>query len=321
MLNKKNIALLYGGNSSEREISLMSGNCVGKSLIRNGYNVTYIDTANKEEIKLLLTKQFDFAFICLHGKGGEDGSIQGFLEILNIPYSGPNIAASATAMNKARTKRIYDQVKIPTSPYVTLNIDDEYKLDEIFNELGDRVVVKAAKEGSSIGLYHVKNREEAKIAINNAFKYDSDIVIESYINGNEFTVAVLEFPIKKINEFKDKLSFNKNIAALPVIQIIPKNDYYDFASKYDEGGSQHICPAKINESLTKQLQDYAVKSHKALNCSGYSRTDFMIDKNNNIFALETNTIPGMTDKSLFPDAAKAAGINFDMLCNFIVNNK
>lgn len=320
MNTKKNIALLYGGLSSEREISLKSGKSVGKALENAGFNVTYIDTKFKNDLKRLIEEKFDFAFICLHGKGGEDGSIQGFLETLGIPYSGPDIAASATAMNKARTKQMYNHNHVPTADYFLIRDNEEYDLDKMLKVTGDNVVVKAAKEGSSIGLYTVQGKDNIQKAINKSFEYDDEVVVERFIAGREFTVAVLELPKEKFEEYKTKLPHKKNAIALPVIEIIPKNDFYDFASKYDEGGSIHVCPAKISESLTKKLQKAALDAYYTLKCYGYCRTDFIADNEENIYALETNTIPGMTSTSLFPDAARAAGIEFEELCKLIVNN-
>lgn len=320
MLDKKKIALLYGGKSSERDISLMSGQNVGESLAKSGHSITYIDTKNEEDLKKLLNESFDLAFIALHGRGGEDGSIQGFLDIANIKYTGSKIHASARAINKADSKAVYERENVPTARYFVVLKGKDYNLDECLKITGDDVVVKAASEGSSIGLYFANGKDEILEAINKAMEFDETVVVEKRVPGREFTVAVLEFSPDEIEKHNDALQFEENAAALPVIEIIPKNAYYDFASKYDEGGSEHVCPAQIDSSLAEELQMVAIKAHKSLGCCGFSRTDIRVDEQNNIFALETNTIPGMTKTSLVPDAARAVGISFDELCELIVKN-
>lgn len=313
----KKIALLYGGISSERDISLLSGKNVGESLIKQGYSVEFVDT--KTDLNKLIDTKFDVAFNCLHGKGGEDGTIQGFLETIGLPYTGSKVLASARAISKADTKVIYDNAKISNAKYFVVNKNEEFNLDELLQQTGDDVVVKASTEGSSIGLYFASGIDEIKAAIEKAFEFDDVVVVEKRIPGREFTVAVLEFPKDVKEKLSGVLNFEGNAAALPVIEIIPKNEYYDFASKYDEGGSKHECPANIEKALVDKLQQAAVKAHKVLGCSGFSRTDFRVDENNNFYALETNTIPGMTQVSLVPDAARSVGISFDELCSLILN--
>ncbi|MDO5328734.1 MAG: D-alanine--D-alanine ligase [Coriobacteriia bacterium] len=305
-MKKLKVALLYGGTSSERDISLNSGKNVGEALSETGHNIDYLDTKDKNNLIKLIDKDYDVAFLCLHGKGGEDGQIQGFLETIGLPYTCSGLLSSALAINKAITKNIYKENNIPTPVYVNLYKKMQVNIDDIIKTTGDHVVVKAAKEGSSIGLYIVKGKEEITEAINKAFKYDDVVVVEKFIEGKEYTVAV----IQKDGEEQ----------ALPVIEIIPKNKFYDFASKYDEGGSQHICPAEIDETLTKNLQSIAKQAFTCLQCRGVARTDFIVDDQNQAWALETNTLPGMTRMSLVPDAARAVGLNFSELCNIILEN-
>lgn len=318
MIDKKNIVVLYGGTSSEREISLVSGKNVGESLKRTGHNVMYIDPQNDNALKSLKDKNVDVAFIALHGKGGEDGSIQAYLESLNISYTGSKVEASKNAINKAKAKRIYDLSGVSNAKYFVVQKNDEIDITKIVETTGEDVVVKAASEGSSLGLYFAKGENQIKEAISKALTFDDTVVVEKRIAGREFTAAVVEFPSRYIRNNNLHLNMDGSAAALPVIEIIPKNEYYDFASKYDEGGSKHVCPAEIEECLSTKIQQIAIQAHKALKCSGFSRTDFRVDENNNIFALETNTIPGMTETSLVPDAARSIGISFDELCELIV---
>lgn len=321
MNNAKNIALLYGGTSSEREISLLSGKNVGEALASRGHKVVYIDTKNASDMEILKKGPFDIAYIALHGKGGEDGAIQAVLEKINLPYTGSKVKSSATAIDKAASKEKYIKANIPTAKYVVVKKEVPIDIDEIINTTGDDVVVKAANEGSSIGLYFANGKDEINQAIKKAFEFDETVLVEKRIPGREFTCAVVEFSKQDMEKYGAKLNFEANKAALPVIEIIPKNAYYDFASKYDEGGSKHVCPAEIDNNLARQIQEVAMKAHKCLDCSGFSRTDLRVDDNGNIFVLETNTIPGMTSKSLVPDAARAVGIEFEDLCELIINNE
>lgn len=314
------IAVLYGGISSEREISLLSGQNVADALKSKGHDVQLIDTKEKSQIQKLLTENFDIAYIALHGKGGEDGSIQGFLETIALPYTGSKIQASATAMSKAASKLVYERANIPTPPGIIIDKATDCDLSDEKNFPDLDVVVKASSEGSSIGLYFAQGLNQIVQAVKKAQQFDDTVVVEKRIPGREFTVAVIDFSPEKQREFVNKLTFHENSAALPVIEIIPKNEFYDFESKYDEGGSQHICPAQIDEALKTQLQNLAITAHKALGCEGFSRTDFRVSEEGKPFALETNTIPGMTSKSLVPDAARSIGINFEDLCDAIVRH-
>ena len=317
----KNIALLYGGTSSERDISLLSGKNVGEALTSRGYNVTYIDPKQNEDMDKLRNEKFDIAYIALHGKGGEDGAIQAELEKLGIPYTGSKVQASKNAMNKAVTKEIFKRGKVSSPKYFVVNKHQKTDLEKQIKITGDDVVVKAANEGSSIGLYFAKGKEEIEKAIEKAKDFDDTIIVEQRISGREFTCAVIEFDSEDKEHLGDKLTFDGNNAALPVIEIVPKNEFYDFASKYDEGGSEHICPAEIDDELAQKIQKLALKAHKSLECSGFSRTDILVSDEGQVYALETNTIPGMTSKSLVPDAARAVGISFEDLCELLINNE
>ncbi len=300
-INPKNmsVALLAGGKSHEREISIASGAAARVALERLGFKVEMIDPANKQDLARLVNGNFDVAFLCLHGKFGEDGTVQGLLETIGLPYTGSGVWASATAIDKARSKIFYERNNIPTPQSIMLTSPGSISASAVIEALGSNVVVKAATEGSAIGVFIVQGRVEIEEAINKAFEVDSEVLIERYVTGREFTIAVLG---------------NSNAKALPVIEIIPKSNFYDFESKYAKGGSKHVCPAEIDNNLALDMQNAAVAAHKALGCAGMSRSDFILDSEGNFWVLETNTIPGMTETSLLPDAAKAAGISFDKLC-------
>ena len=283
------VALLCGGKSNEREISLASGKGAREALETAGFSVTDIDPANKEDLKRLIEEPFDVAFLCLHGKYGEDGTVQGLLDIVGIPYTCSGVWSSALAMDKVKAKVFYEREGIPTPPSLTVNKGDKVDIQQVISSMGEKVVVKPGTEGSAIGVFIVEGAEAIEDALQKALDIDDEVLIERYIKGREFTVAVLG---------------NYEPKAMPVIEIVPKSDFYDFESKYAVGGSQHICPARIPDDVTKVMQREAENAHKALSCSGTSRTDF--------------TIPGMTATSLLPDAARAAGMTFPELCTKLI---
>ena len=297
------VALLAGGASGEREISLASGAGASQALKEAGFNVTMFDPANREDLKALLDGKFDVAFICLHGKYGEDGTIKGLLEILNIPYMGSGVWSSSLAMDKSRTKVFYRHFGINTPRSITLHKGDSYQVEEIAKKLGFPCVVKPANEGSALGVHIVDNFEALAKAIEEVAAIDIEVLMETYIKGTELTVAVLG---------------NKDPIALPVIEIVPKNEFYDFESKYAPGGSEHICPARLSEEDTANVQQIAIAAHKALGCRGVSRTDIILDEDGVCWVLETNTVPGMTATSLFPDSARAAGYSFPEVCTKLI---
>ena len=299
------VALLSGGTSGEREISIASGKSTFKALVDSGFQITNLDPANKEDLKTLIDGDFDVAFLVLHGRKGEDGVIQGFLELIDLPYTGSGVWASSTAMNKARSKVFYQQEGIPTPQSVTIFKDVHPDPSEVIELVGEKCVVKPSTEGSSLGVFIVEGEEQLATAMIDVFKYDDQALVERYVKGRELTVAVLG---------------NDDPVALPVIEIVPKNDSYDFESKYQPGGSEHICPANLPEEITLKVQDYAKRAHKALSCAGVSRSDFLVEEDGSCWILETNTLPGMTSTSLLPDAARAVGISFEELCVLMVKN-
>lgn len=298
------IALLAGGKSGERDISLASGNGARAALEEAGFPVTMLDPANAEDLKALIDGNFDVAFLCVHGRYGEDGSLQGFLELIGLPYIGSDVLSSALAMNKAKAKLMYEQAGLPTPPSLSVFSGEAVSEQDIVDKVGEHSVVKAASEGSTIGIFMVEKRADLLPAIERAFEFDSEVLIEKYVAGREFTVAVIG---------------NDDVSALPIIEIVPQDGFYDYEAKYTPGGSEHLCPAPLDAKATARMQDLAVKAHRALGCSGVSRTDFIMDEAGDCWILETNTIPGMTGTSLLPDAAKANGISFAELCRQLVS--
>lgn len=297
------VALLAGGKSGEREISLASGEGASQALKEAGFNVTVLDPAEKEDLKRLIDEPFDVAFLCLHGKLGEDGTVQGFLEVIGLPYIGSGVWSSALAMDKAKAKLYYQQHDIPTPPSVTVRAGDSVDAHRVIALLGDHCVVKPGTEGSALGVFIVEGEQAILDAVEKALEIDDEVLIERYIKGTELTVAVIG---------------GSDLQALPIIEIVPKSDFYDFESKYAPGGSQHICPAPLSDETTNMVQELAIKAHKALGCDGVSRSDFILEEDGSCWILETNTIPGMTGTSLLPDAGRAAGISFPDLCTKLV---
>ncbi|MDO5117028.1 MAG: D-alanine--D-alanine ligase [Eggerthellaceae bacterium] len=297
------VALLAGGRSGEREISLLSAEGAKAALQEAGFEVVQLDPAVRDDLKALIDGDFDVAFLCTHGRYGEDGSLQGFLELIDLPYTCPGVLASAMAMDKDKAKLVYRNADIPTPVSVTLVEGDGYDLDAIISVTGERTIVKAANEGSTIGIFKAHGREELQEAIENAFSFDAEVLVERFIEGREYTVAVIG---------------NDDARPLPVIEIIPASGFYDYEAKYAPGGSRHVCPAEISDEAAQEIQRLALRAHKALGCVGVSRTDFIMDEQGGCFALETNTIPGMTKTSLLPETARVSGMPFSELCTYLI---
>lgn len=299
------IALLAGGMSSEREVSLKSGDQVYEALDQGKYTVLRYDP--KTDLMQLVTDapKIDFALIILHGAYGEDGTVQGLLDCLGIPYQGSGVLGSAIAMNKVASKRLYEKAGIPTPPYLVLDGRWDSSFETIVSRIGIPLVVKPARGGSSIGMSIVREPGGLPEAIEKARSFGSEeVLIEAYIQGTELTVAVIG---------------NQELEALPVIEIIPdmRFTFFDYDAKYTPGASNEICPARIDEAIREKAQQLAMAAHRALFCEGCSRTD-MILSGANIYVLETNTIPGMTRTSLLPLAARTAGISFSALMDRLI---
>jgi D-alanine-D-alanine ligase len=303
-MEKLTLALLSGGISSEREVSLNSGEQVYEALDKDKYDIRRYDP--KTDLPRLIqdAAQIDAALIILHGPYGEDGTVQGLLELLHIPYQGSGVLGSSLAMNKAAAKQMYEKAGIPVPPYVVYDRNDTVDGDACAKKLGLPLVVKPVVGGSSVGMSIIRSVADLPDALEKAFEWDSAVMIEAYIDGTELTGGVIG---------------NSELEAFPIIEIIPdkEHDFFDYEAKYTAGITREICPARIDEDLTLQAQTLAKKSHQALFCRGYSRTDLIL-KGRELYVLETNTIPGMTATSLLPQAGQAAGYTFTRLLDRLI---
>lgn len=302
------IGVLCGGRSAERDVSLRSGEAIYKALLDGGYeNVVKIDVGY-DLVEQLKKNEIELAFLTLHGKYGEDGTIQGLLEMLDIPYTGSGVLASALAINKIATKKILKMEGIPTPEFVVVTRREvmEEGMEKVtakaLRGVGVPAVVKANTQGSTIGISFVHQQEKMSEAIESALQYDNDVLIEKFISGSEVTASVLG---------------NDDPVALPLIEITSTTGVYDYEAKYTPGMSDHIIPPRIPEDVQEKIKDLAVRAYLALGCRGLGRVDFMVH-NSEAQALEINTLPGMTATSLFPDAAKYAGIEFSSLADKLV---
>jgi D-alanine-D-alanine ligase len=301
---KLNLALIAGGISSEREVSLNSGNQVFDALDKEKYNIRRYDP--QSDLKQLVADAdgIDAALIILHGPYGEDGTVQGLLDLLDIPYQGAGVLGSALAMNKLVTKQLYASAGLPTAAHVVLSQRERADHGEVIARLGLPVVVKPVGAGSSVGMAIVRSEADLESALAKAFQHDDTVIVEAYKKGIEVTAGVLG---------------NDDLTALPLIEIVPdkSHSFFDYTAKYTAGETEEICPARISEALTEKAQAYALAAHRVLQLSGYSRTD-MILVEDEFYLLETNTIPGMTATSLFPQAAAVAGLPFGELLDRLI---
>jgi D-alanine-D-alanine ligase len=297
------VAVLMGGRSAEREVSLNTGTQVAAALTGTGHEVVTVDSAEADFISQLQLAAPDVVFICLHGRLGEDGTVQGMLELLDMPYTGSGVLASAMAMDKVVSKTTYVVSDIPTPAYVLLRAGEEWDSAGL-EALGPRTVVKPVSEGSAIGVHIVHQPSELPAAIEEAFTHDDRVLVEKFVEGAEVTVGVLG---------------NDDPQSLPTLEIVPAHEFYDYESKYVPGMSQHLIPAGIADEAQDICKHLAVAAHRALGCRGMSRTDMIVETDGTVHVLETNTIPGMTATSLLPDAARAAGIEFPQLCELLVD--
>lgn len=286
------VAVLMGGRAAEREISLRSGAAVYAALKRNGVDAIAVDVTDSP-IDALAGLNVDRVFNIIHGRGGEDGVLQGVLEVMGIPYTGSRVLASALSMDKLRTKLCWQGYGL-TTPLWTL-LKDEQDLDHCIDRLGFPVIVKPAQEGSSIGMSKAHNREELAQALKLASNFQCDVYAEAWVTGKEYTVAVL------------------NGAALPVIRLETPNAFYDYEAKYQANTTQYHCPCGLSAEQEQQLKDLAVLASEVIGVKGWSRVDVFVNQAGQYQLIEINTVPGMTDHSLVPMAAKQAGISFDDL--------
>jgi D-alanine-D-alanine ligase len=292
------VGVLFGGRSAEREISILSGTGVLQALRSQGVDAHAFDPAERS-LADLAAEKFDRVFIALHGRYGEDGSLQGALEQLGIPYTGSGVMASSVGMDKITTKIIWLSKAIPTPRYATVAPGDD--LDAIVLDLGLPLIVKPPLEGSTIGITKVEAAEQFEAAVALALGFDETVLAEEFVTGREFTVAVL--------------GTGKHARALPIVEIVAPQGNYDYQNKYFTDDTQYHCPAKLDAALTAEIQKHAVDAYRALGCEGWGRVDVLVRESDmRPFLLEVNTSPGMTSHSLVPMAARAEGISYEELC-------
>ncbi|MFQ0994692.1 D-alanine--D-alanine ligase [Gilliamella sp. BG2] len=294
------VAVLYGGTSAEREVSLKSGKAVHAGLLANGIDAHLIDT-KYHSITNLKEEGYTKAFIILHGRGGEDGIVQAILTYQNIPYTGSDVLSSALTMDKLKTKLVWKSLNLPVAEYVMVEKSQSIGTGAIVKQLGLPLFVKPSHEGSSVGMARVNEASELEAAISAAFKYDSVVMVESFLAGPEFTVAIVGDEV------------------LPSIHIKPATKFYDYDAKYLSDTTQYFCPSGLPDEQEQEIRKLALDAYKAVGCRGWGRVDIMFNANQKPFLLEINTAPGMTDHSLVPMAAKEHGWSFNELVARILN--
>lgn len=308
-MNRKElkIVVVCGGISSEREVSLRSGKAVLESLQRSGYSRASLFDLNSDNLVDLLRTPMDLAFLALHGKGGEDGCIQGALELAGIPYTGSSVEASAICMNKIKTKEILAQAGIPTPKFTTVYAQDvtdpQITAKRLIEQIGLPMVLKSPREGSSIGVLIVKQEQEIISAMQEIFSMGELLLAEEFVSGVELTLPILG---------------NADPRTLPVVEITSENEFYDYEAKYTKGMCHHLIPARIPEAIQADIATLGKKAYRLLGCQGLSRIDFILNAQGNPMLIEVNTLPGMTEMSLFPDSARYVGISFEELTDKIV---
>jgi D-alanine-D-alanine ligase len=299
-MKHKRIGVLMGGLSAEREVSLKSGMAVHQALLRLGYDSCAIDVRH-EVAETLRKERIELAFIALHGRYGEDGCVQGLLELMQIPYTGSGVLASALAMHKLYSKQAFAAAGLTITPYVALRRGESLTAEQL--PFGLPAVVKPVQEGSSVGVAIVKQPADLQAALDDAFRYDDQVLVEGYVKGQEVQVGILD----------DQ--------AIGAIEIIPKREFYDYEAKYTDGLAEHVFPARLSPERYAKVQQLGLKAHQALGCSGYSRVDFLVTESGECYLLEVNTLPGMTALSLLPEIAqKGAGLDFETLVERIVTS-
>ena len=305
-MEAKKIAVLCGGASSEREVSLRSGKKVHEAIASLGLKSFIIDTADRSFIKELAEKDIDLACIALHGRGGEDGTIQGLLEIMGIPYTGSGVLASAQAMNKISAKKIWEASRVPTPKYRRIDPDLEIKpqCERLLKYFPLPLVIKPVSEGSSFGVSIIKSADAVLDAVDRTVKKYREVFVEEFIKGKEVTVGIL--------------GSGPQAKALPVLELRPKGEFYDYESKYTPGGTDFIIPARLPRAVYAKVQKTALKAYNSLGCRGFARLDIMVDRDGTPYVIDANTIPGMTDLSDLPAQAKAEGISYeDLVLNIL----
>lgn len=297
-----------GGQSSERDVSLRTGRAVYQSLIRRGYDAVSIDVTDHLH-QDLRDQQVAIAFLSLHGPGGEDGTIQGFLDTIGMPYTGSGVQASAVGMHKVITKTLLAAHDIPVPAWTVVHRGERPSPDKALKaaRLKLPVVIKPASQGSTIGVTIVRQASQWKTALALAHRYDPDAMVEAYIPGHEVTVSILG-------------GGAGTPKVLPAVEIVAPNGFYDFSAKYQKGKTQYLCPAPLAAKVLRQIQDLAWRTFQSLGCEGAARVDFRITPKGRPYVLEINTVPGMTETSLLPMAAAQAGIDYDSLVEWILQS-
>ena len=283
------IGVLCGGDSAERTISLQSGEAVCKALRDGGADAFQVDTG-ADPLAVLTSTKMDLAFICLHGPGGEDGRMQSLLEALNIPYTGSGVAASSLAMDKYRSKLVWQALGLNTPDFAVLDTNMDWA--QVMDRLGGKVMVKPSAEGSSLGMCIAESADELESAFAVARKYDQTVLAEQWIEGREFTVAII------------------GRRAYPIIELGTEQAFYDYQAKYHSEHTQYVCPAPLDSDISEALTQLSLDAFQSLGCSGWGRVDLMMNEQGRANLLEVNTAPGMTDHSLVPMAARQAGLDF-----------
>lgn len=287
------IAVMMGGDSAEREISMESGQAVLKALLNKQLDAHEINVSGNNFLNELCTGNFDHVFIALHGRGGEDGTMQGVLDSLKIAYTGSGVLGSALAMDKCRSKKIWLSEDLPTPEFIELNEKSDWRI--VAEKLGLPLMVKPVREGSSFGACKVKSIDQIKTAWQSALEFDKQVMAERWISGAEYTVPILA------NEI------------LPLIRLETPREFYDYQAKYEDDTTQYICPCGLDEEKEKELGELALKAFNSIGASGWGRVDLLLDSKQQPWLIEVNTVPGMTSHSLVPMSAKQAGIDFDDL--------
>ncbi|HVN66934.1 MAG TPA: D-alanine--D-alanine ligase [Candidatus Sulfotelmatobacter sp.] len=299
-LKSKKIAVLCGGRSGERAVSLRSGKRVYESLKKQNFNVIKLDLTDNL-IAVLKKKMIDLVYIALHGRWGEDGCVQGLLEVAGIPYTGSKVLASALAMNKLAAKRIFEAVGIPTPRYLGIDkqADIEKSAAKVRSMFAFPLVVKPVSEGSSLGISIVKATDNLEKILTETVKEFQEVFVEEYVQGREITVGVI--------------GRDADLQALPILELVPRKEFYDYEAKYTKGLTEFILPARLPEAAYKKAQAMALAAHRALGCYGVSRVDMIVAADSTPYVHEVNSVPGMTERSDLPAEAAHAGLSFDDL--------
>jgi D-alanine-D-alanine ligase len=303
-MTSRRVGVLMGGMSAEREVSLRTGEGVAAALEQRGYDVARVafgpDTRGVDE--LVRAARIDVAFLALHGRGGEDGCVQGLLELLRIPYTGSSVLSSALAMDKLKSKELFRLHNVPTPPYYLVSLGDLSRLDEVHESFGFPVIVKPRSEGSSIGVAKASNPAELDVAVRGALAFDEHALVERFVRAMEVHVGVLDGRV------------------LGAIEVVPKSGFYDYAAKYTPGKTEYICPPRLGSTRARGVMNLAERAVRALGCAGACRVDLLVTEGENEYVLEVNTLPGLTPTSLLPKIAASAGIDYGSLCETILRS-